>query len=80
MEEEFIRNSLFRPFKTTKGNAGMGIGVYESREFVVSLGGRLDVSSVPGSGTKFLMYLPITSSVRVSANTDAQQADIQMAT
>jgi putative PEP-CTERM system histidine kinase len=59
MDEEFIRKSLFRPFKTTKGNAGMGIGVYESREFLLSIGGRLEVSSAPGVGTCFSLYLPL---------------------
>jgi putative PEP-CTERM system histidine kinase len=39
MDEEFIRERLFRPFDTTKGDAGMGVGVYESREFARALGG-----------------------------------------
>lgn len=57
MDTEFLRNHLFRPFDTTKGNAGMGIGVYESREFVSSLGGRMDVISTPGEGTSFTIKL-----------------------
>jgi len=59
MDENFIRESLFRPFKTTKGNAGMGIGVYESREFITSLGGRLDVTSTSNVGTSFYIHLRI---------------------
>jgi signal transduction histidine kinase len=59
MDDKFVRNSLFRPFRTTKGNAGMGIGVYESREIIVSLGGRMQVSSTPGIGTKFSLFLPV---------------------
>ncbi|HEB67305.1 MAG TPA: PEP-CTERM system histidine kinase PrsK, partial [Gammaproteobacteria bacterium] len=59
MDETFVRERLFRPFDTTKGNAGMGIGVYESREFVQSLGGRLTVDSVPGRGTTFRLKLPL---------------------
>jgi len=39
MDAQFIRDRLFRPFETTKGKAGMGIGVYETREFVHALGG-----------------------------------------
>ncbi|MGB5443562.1 MAG: XrtA/PEP-CTERM system histidine kinase PrsK, partial [Gammaproteobacteria bacterium] len=39
MDADFIRNRLFKPFDTTKGNAGLGIGMYESREFVRHLGG-----------------------------------------
>ena len=39
MDADFIRGRLFKPFDTTKGNAGMGIGMYESREFIRMLGG-----------------------------------------
>ena len=38
MKPEFIRDRLFKPFETTK-TAGMGIGVYESSQYVTSLGG-----------------------------------------
>jgi putative PEP-CTERM system histidine kinase len=58
MDETFIRESLFRPFKTTKGNNGMGIGAYETREFVRSLGGDIDVISRPGQGSIFRLQLP----------------------
>ena len=57
MEEEFIRNELFRPFRTTK-DGGFGIGAYESREFVRELGGRMDVDSVHGQGTTIRISLP----------------------
>jgi putative PEP-CTERM system histidine kinase len=58
MDETFIRESLFRPFKTTKGSSGMGIGAYETREFVRSLGGDVDVVSRPGHGSIFRLRLP----------------------
>jgi putative PEP-CTERM system histidine kinase len=58
MDETFIRESLFRPFKTTKGSSGMGIGAYETREFVRSLGGDVDVVSRPGQGSIFRLHLP----------------------
>ena len=51
MDEEFIRNRLFRPFDTTKGARGMGIGAFQMREYVRSLGGDLEVASEPGKGT-----------------------------
>ncbi|HRY15382.1 MAG TPA: PEP-CTERM system histidine kinase PrsK [Candidatus Competibacteraceae bacterium] len=59
MDEPFIRERLFRPFTTTKGNAGMGIGVYESREFAHASGGELTVDSRPGQGTTFFLRLPL---------------------
>jgi signal transduction histidine kinase len=58
MDEKFMRERLFRPFDTTKGNAGMGIGAYECREFVRGLGGDVDVSSQPGIGTLFRLSIP----------------------
>ena len=58
MDERFVRERLFRPFTTTKGNAGMGIGVYESREFARAAGGELTVQSQPDQGTTFWLRLP----------------------
>jgi signal transduction histidine kinase len=60
MDEKFLQNHLFRPFYTTKGNAGMGIGAYECREFVQNAGGKVQVSSESGVGTKFRILLPIS--------------------
>lgn len=57
MDSDFVRDRLFRPFDTTKGNAGMGIGVYESREFIQASGGSIDVETAPGKGTTFTIQL-----------------------
>lgn len=62
MDATFQRERLFRPFDTTKGNAGMGIGVYESREFIHGLGGQLDVHSALGEGTTFTIRLKLEDS------------------
>ncbi len=59
MDEQFIQTRLFRPFDSTKGEAGMGIGVYESRVYVQELGGEIDVMSTPGHGTLFSIQLPL---------------------
>jgi len=58
MDDEFIRTRLFQPFDSTKG-AGMGIGAYECRETLRALGGNIEVSSTPGSGTHFRLSLPL---------------------
>lgn len=68
MSEEFIRERLFKPFESTK-SAGMGIGVFESREYIGELGGTLDVASTPGAGTTFSVALPLIRQ-------DAQALDI----
>lgn len=59
MEEEFIRARLFRPFDTTKGSQGMGIGAYQARSYVVSAGGSMVVDSVLGEGTEVRIELPL---------------------
>ncbi len=59
MDADFIRTKLFRPFYTTKGNAGMGIGAYEAREYIRSQGGEFHVESVPGQGTVFRIGLDV---------------------
>jgi putative PEP-CTERM system histidine kinase len=58
MSEEFIRERLFKPFESTK-SAGMGIGVFESREYINELGGSLEVTSAPSHGTTFKLLLPL---------------------
>lgn len=58
MSEQFIRERLFTPFESTK-SAGMGIGVFESREYIHELGGTLEVASTPGIGTSFKVILPL---------------------
>ena len=57
MTPEFIRDRLFRPFQTTKAT-GMGVGVYESSQYVTELGGRIVVESAPDAGTRVRVVLP----------------------
>jgi putative PEP-CTERM system histidine kinase len=56
MSEEFIRTRLFQPFASTK-TGGFGIGAYEARALVAAMGGRLEVESAPGQGTRFTIIL-----------------------
>ena len=58
MSEEFVRERLFKPFDSTK-SAGMGIGAFESREYIHQLGGSLQVRSAPEQGTTFTVSLPL---------------------
>jgi len=60
MSDSFVQNRLFRPFDSTKGNAGMGIGAYESREYILQIGGRLEVESDEGAGSSFHVILPLS--------------------
>jgi putative PEP-CTERM system histidine kinase len=58
MDEAFVRDRLFRPFDSTKGAEGMGIGAYQARHIVRQAGGELDVTSALGRGTTFRVRLP----------------------
>jgi putative PEP-CTERM system histidine kinase len=62
MSPEFVKERLFKPFDTTKGSKGMGIGAYQVREYVAGLGGRVKVDSEPGRGTVFAIWLPLNAS------------------
>lgn len=58
MSQEFIRDRLFKPFQSTKA-AGMGIGAYESAQYIRELGGEMLVDSEPGKGTRMRIILPL---------------------
>jgi putative PEP-CTERM system histidine kinase len=61
MSAEFISERLFKPFDTTKGSKGMGIGAYQVREYVKSLGGRVDVASRVDQGTRITLRIPLAA-------------------
>ncbi len=56
-----IRNTLFEPFVSTKGNTGTGLGLWISSEIVRRHGGTIQVKSrahLPFTGTVFSVFLP----------------------
>ena len=59
MDSDFIQNKLFKPFETTKSGKGMGVGVYQAREYIESLGGSISVESSPNVGTTFIINIPV---------------------
>ena len=58
MSAEFIQHRLFRPFSSTKAS-GMGIGSYESFQYIKELGGSIDVKSELGQGTVVTLLMPL---------------------
>ena len=59
MSPEFIRDRLSRPFQTTKAS-GMGIGVFETRQYLEEIGGTLRYDSEAGVGTRVTIELPMS--------------------
>jgi putative PEP-CTERM system histidine kinase len=66
MTPEFVRERLFRPFQTTK-KMGMGIGAYESQQYISALGGRITVDSAVGTGTTVRVRLPLAQGEQAAA-------------
>ncbi len=58
MKPEFMNQSLFRPFQTTKKN-GLGIGMFQSKMIVEAHQGKIEVQSETGKGTTFRIFLPV---------------------
>jgi putative PEP-CTERM system histidine kinase len=63
MSADFIRSRLFQPFASTK-DGGFGIGAFEARTLIAGMGGRIEVESREGEGSRFTIFLP-------AAQTDA---------
>ena len=58
MTVDFLRHSLFKPFRTTK-KGGIGIGMYQSKTIVEAHTGRISVDSEIGKGTTLRISLPL---------------------
>lgn len=77
MDEHFVRHRLFRPFDSTKGLTGMGIGAFESRDFILSLGGDISVRSTLGSGSLFRVRIPCAEIAQIAHHNTLDKVDIQ---
>jgi len=73
MSADFVQDRLFKPFQTTKA-AGMGIGAYESFQYVQELGGKVQVDSEEGRGTVVALLLPLMESFQPSDLHTGEQA------
>ena len=58
MTKPFIKNSLFRPFHSTK-KKGLGIGMFQSKTIVEAHHGKISVQSELDVGTTFRVMLPL---------------------
>ncbi|WP_209347487.1 XrtA/PEP-CTERM system histidine kinase PrsK [Pontixanthobacter sp. CEM42] len=72
MSPEFVRTGLFKPFVSSK-NGGFGIGAFEAREIVRAMGGRLEVDSREGLGTRFIVSFPLSAVAEFLNSSDSTQ-------
>ncbi len=75
MSPQFLRQDLFRAFVSTKEN-GFGIGACEARDLIRAMGGRLDVESREGVGSRFTISLPLAEASRLFAHRKGLDADM----
>ncbi len=69
MSADFVRTRLFQPFASTK-DGGFGVGAFEARSLIAAMGGRMEVDSREGEGSRFTVFLPLG---RTEANSSQER-------
>nr|WP_278254221.1 XrtA/PEP-CTERM system histidine kinase PrsK [Sphingobium sp. BYY-5] len=62
MSADYVRRDLFKPFSSSKAG-GFGLGAFEARSLAEAMGGRIEVESQPGLGSRFTLRLPLASRI-----------------
>ncbi len=57
MSPGFVRERLFKPFVSSK-SGGFGLGAFEAQKIATQMGGRIEVDSAEGRGTRFRLTFP----------------------
>jgi signal transduction histidine kinase len=68
-----LRNTMFEPFVSTKGEKGTGLGLWIVKGIVENHAGRIHVRSTVGKGTIFKLGFPISQELPVPRLTGHSQ-------
>lgn len=66
MSPGFVRNRLFKPFTSSKAG-GFGLGTFEAQQLAQGMGGRIEVQSREGEGSRFRVVLRAVPAVEQAA-------------
>jgi signal transduction histidine kinase len=68
---------MFDPFYTTKSN-GTGLGLPTAKKIIEAHGGRIDVQSAVGLGTKFTLEFPLLARLGVGHELERPETELEI--
>jgi PAS domain S-box-containing protein len=75
--EESQRKQIFSKFFSTKGHRGTGLGLFIANQVVDQHGGKIEVSSCPGKGSRFVVIMPKKASFREAAGAGPGEEELK---
>lgn len=66
VDQAQIFEPFFRSHADRRFPQGMGLGLTIARDLIVAHGGRLEVDSQPGQGSRFTLWLPVASDIHAT--------------